>query len=80
MVKIVCLNDLLNSLDVCCLHVGAQQCFVVFDVLMVNDTNLANCPLMERAEQLKKCVLLKVPTYLQYIMLCVLFKLGSFSL
>lgn len=37
-------------------HAGAQQCFVVFDVLMVNDTNLANCPLRERAEQLKKCV------------------------
>ena len=35
-------------------HTGAQQCFVVFDVLMVNDTNLANCPLKERAEQLKK--------------------------
>lgn len=35
---------------------GAQQCFVVFDVLMVNDTNLANCPLKERAEQLKKYV------------------------
>jgi ATP-dependent DNA ligase len=33
---------------------GAQQCFVVFDVLMVNDSNLANCPLKERAEQLKK--------------------------
>ena len=35
---------------------GAQQCFVVFDVLMVNDTNLANCPLKERAEQLKKYI------------------------
>ena len=34
--------------------VGAQQCFFVFDVLMVNETNLANCPLKERAEQLKK--------------------------
>ncbi|XP_064401547.1 DNA ligase 4-like isoform X2 [Halichondria panicea] len=33
---------------------GSQQCFVVFDVLMINDTNLANCPLSERAEQLKK--------------------------
>ena len=35
---------------------GAQQCFVVFDVLMVNDTNLANCPLKERAEKLTKYV------------------------
>ena len=46
---------------------GAQQCFVVFDVLMVNDTNLANCPLKDRAEQLKKCVcyelLTMVPIY-----------------
>ena len=33
---------------------GIQQCFVVFDVLMVNDTNFANHPLSERAEQLKK--------------------------
>ena len=40
-----------------CAHmIGAQQCFVVFDVLMVNDTNLANCPLKDRAEQLKKYV------------------------
>ena len=34
--------------------VGAQQCYVVFDVLMVNDTNFANCPLCERIEELKK--------------------------
>ncbi|CAI8009872.1 DNA ligase 4 [Geodia barretti] len=34
--------------------IGIQQCFVVFDVLMVNDTNFANRPLSERAEQLKK--------------------------
>ena len=33
---------------------GVQQCFVVFDVLMINDNNLANCPLRERAEHLKK--------------------------
>lgn len=54
MVRRLCSNHLLNSLDVQCVRVGAQQCFVVFDVLMVNDTNLANCPLKERAEQLKK--------------------------
>ena len=24
------------------------QCFVAFDVLLVNDKNLANCPLQER--------------------------------
>ena len=35
---------------------GVQQCFVVFDVLMINDTNLANQPLRERVDQLKKCV------------------------
>lgn len=40
------------------MSLGVQQCFVVFDVLMVNDTNLANCPLRERAEQLKKYVCL----------------------
>lgn len=34
--------------------VGAQQCFVVFDVLMINDTNLANQPLRERVEKLTK--------------------------
>lgn len=34
--------------------VGAQQCYVVFDVLMINDTNLANQPLSARIEQLKK--------------------------
>ena len=33
---------------------GAQQCFVVFDVLMINDNNLANKPLKERVELLKK--------------------------
>eukprot|EP00731_Ephydatia_muelleri_P033438 Em0029g44a len=33
---------------------GPQQCYVVFDVLMINDTNLANCPLRDRLEQLKK--------------------------
>lgn len=33
---------------------GVQQCFVVFDVLMINDTNFANQPLMDRVEQLKK--------------------------
>ena len=31
-----------------------QQCFVVFDLLMVNTTNLANQPLTHRIEQLKK--------------------------
>ena len=36
--------------------VGVQQCFVVFDVLKINDENLANCPLVERTEQLKKYV------------------------
>ena len=34
--------------------VGVQQCFVVFDVLKINDDNLANCPLIERAEKLKE--------------------------
>ena len=34
--------------------VGAQQCYVVFDVLMINDSNLANQPLAERVKQLKK--------------------------
>ncbi len=37
-------------------HTGAQQCFVVFDVLMVNDINLANHPLRERADHLRKWV------------------------
>jgi len=31
-----------------------QQCFVVFDVLMINDSNLANCPLVDRIKKLKK--------------------------
>ena len=35
---------------------SVQPCFVVFDVLMVNDTNLANCPLRERVEHLNKYV------------------------
>ena len=76
--KRLCPNHLLNSFDIWCVHVGAQQCFVVFDVLMVNDTNLANCPLKERAEQLKKCVLLKLLTHLHDMVSHVL--LESFSL
>ena len=36
--------------------VGAQQCYVVFDVLMINQTNLANQPLSDRVQQLKKLV------------------------
>ncbi|XP_065897200.1 DNA ligase 4-like isoform X2 [Dysidea avara] len=31
-----------------------QQCFVVFDVLLINDKNLANCPLHERVSHLQK--------------------------
>ena len=34
--------------------VGVQQCFVVFDVLMINEANFANEPLVERVEHLKK--------------------------
>ncbi len=37
-------------------HTGAQQCFVVFDVLMVNDINLANHAHRERADHLRKWV------------------------
>ena len=42
--------------DCVSLSSGVQQCFVVFDVLMINDNNLANCPLRERADHLKKWV------------------------
>ena len=34
--------------------VGVQPCYVVFDVLMINETNLANCTLRERVEHLNK--------------------------
>ena len=43
----------------CLLCIGIQPCYVVFDVLMINETNLANCPLGERVEHLNKYV----PTY-----------------
>jgi DNA ligase-4 len=36
------------------MHSGVQPCYVVFDVLMINDINLANCPLKERLENLSK--------------------------
>ena len=35
---------------------SVQQCFVVFDVLMINTSNLANCPLVDRIQKLKKSV------------------------
>lgn len=37
-----------------CVVIDIQQCFVVFDVLLINDKNLANCPLRERVEHLQK--------------------------
>ena len=59
--------------------IGAQQCFVVFDVLMVNDTNLANCPLRERTEQLKKYVGYELLLLCQLTHYCNIIA-GSFSL
>lgn len=57
--------------------VGILQCFVVFDVLMVNDTNYANHPLRDRAEQLKKYVYTPVYTvhvcmlHVHFVRLCI---------
>ena len=51
-----------------CLILEIQQCFVVFDVLLINDKNLANCPLHERVEHLKK--LASVPHCSVVIVIC----------
>ena len=43
------------------ISLGTQPCFVVFDILMINHINLANCPLRERIEHMNKLELL-IPT------------------
>ena len=36
---------------------GVHPCFVVFDMLMLNDEKLANLPLKERLEKMERFVL-----------------------
>ena len=59
MIEVALTHSHTHTLTLTCVHTlslspGIKPCYVVFDVLMINDDNLANIALRDRVKRLNK--------------------------